>query len=326
MRKEQILKVLRENGGFVSGQELSAQLNVSRTAVWKAVNQLKEAGYQIEAVSNRGYRLASAPDVLSVEELSSIRKTAWLGQKIYFYRETDSTNTRARSLAEEGAPHGSVVVAEIQNAGRGRRGRQWSSPEGAGIWFTLLLKPDIRPNDASMLTLVAAMAVVKGIGRSTGLAPQIKWPNDIVLSGKKVCGILTEMSTQIDYVNHIVVGIGINVKEQAFPPEIAEKATALELEGKEPVSRPRLLEAVLEEFEGYYELYMRTRDVSLFQEEYNSFLVNKGRQVKVLDPAGEYEGTALGIDTKGELLVERQGEVVVVNSGEVSVRGIYGYV
>lgn len=324
--REQILKVLRESGSFVSGQELSSRLNVSRTAVWKAVNQLKEAGYEIEAVQNRGYRLAAAPDVLSAEELSSIRRTAWLGEKIYFYRETDSTNTRARSLAEDGAGHGTVVVAEIQNAGRGRRGRQWTSPEGAGVWFTILLKPDIRPDDAAMLTLVAAMAVARGIERTAGKRPQIKWPNDVVLSGKKVCGILTEMSTQIDYVNHIVVGIGVNVKPQAFPAEIAEKATALETECGKSISRPQLLEAVLEEFEHFYGLYMETMDVSLFMEEYNSFLVNKGRQVKVLDPAGAYEGTALGINGRGELLVERQGEVVTVNSGEVSVRGIYGYV
>ncbi len=253
-------------------------------------------------------------------------ETTWLGKNIYFYRETDSTNTRARSLAEEGAPHGSVVVAEIQNAGRGRRGRQWSSPEGAGIWFTILLKPDIRPDDASMLTLVAAMAVAGGIVRITGLTPQIKWPNDVVLSGKKVCGILTEMSAQVNHVNHVVVGIGINVKPQAFPPEIAGKATALESEYGQPVVRPLLLEAVLEEFEHYYELYMQTMDVSLFLEEYNSILANKDRQVKVLDPAGDYEGTARGINARGELLVEREGELTLVNSGEVSVRGIYGYV
>ena len=255
-----------------------------------------------------------------------MRETAWLGENIYFYRETDSTNTRARSLAEEGAPHGSVVVAEIQNAGRGRRGRQWSSPEGAGIWFTILLKPDIRPDDASMLTLVAAMAVAGGIARITGLTPQIKWPNDVVLSGKKVCGILTEMSAQVNHVDHVVVGIGINVKPQAFPPEIAGKATALETEYGQPVVRPLLLEAVLEEFEHYYELYMQTMDVSLFLEEYNAILANKDRQVKVLDPAGAYEGTARGINARGELLVEREGELVLVNSGEVSVRGIYGYV
>lgn len=265
--------------------------------------------------------------------------TKWLGKHVYAYEEISSTNTEAKRLAEQGAEHGSVVTAEVQTAGRGRHGRSWVSPKGEGIWFSLLLKPDIRTDNASMLTLVAAMAVVKAIGRTTGLQPQIKWPNDIVLSGKKVCGILTEMSAQIDHVNYMVVGIGINVKTREFPKEIARTASSLEAElerrgafaedgtpARTTVSGPQLLEAVLEEFEHYYGLYMETMDMSRIMEEYNSFLANKDRQVRVLDPNGDYEGKALGINHRGELLVEHQGQIVCVNSGEVSVRGIYGYV
>ena len=324
--KAEILTVLRRTKGYVSGQELCGQLGVSRTAVWKTINQLKEAGYEIEAVQNKGYRLISAPDILSASELESLCRTKWLGKKICSYQEIDSTNTEGKRLAEEGASHGTVIVAEVQTAGRGRRGHQWSSPKGTGIWFSLILKPDIAPNYASMLTLVAAMAVSKAMERLPGIHPQIKWPNDVVLEGKKVCGILTEMSAQIDYINYIVVGIGINVKAQAFPEEIAGVATSLEQNWTgTAISRGELLAAVLEEFESYYEKYMETLDVSLFLEEYHARLVNKDRQVKVLDLKGAYEGIARGINAKGELLVEREGTLIAVNAGEVSVRGLYGY-
>lgn len=253
-------------------------------------------------------------------------KTSWLGKTIYKYEEIDSTNTEGKRLAENGAAHGTVIQAQVQTAGRGRRGRQWSSPKGAGIWFSIILRPDIAPESAPVLTLVAAMAVVKAIQRLPGASPQIKWPNDVVMSGKKVCGILTEMSPQRDGVDYMVVGIGINVKQQAFPPDIMESATSLEqmLPGAS-VSGELLLAAVLEEFETYYEKYMKTMDVSLFLEEYHDRLVNKDKEVKVLDPRGEYEGIARGINQSGELLVEREGTLIAVNAGEVSVRGVYGY-
>lgn len=333
--KGKILRILRRQEGYVSGQELCERMGVSRTAVWKAIRQLQETGYEIEALQNKGYRLLTAPDILTETELFSLQRTDWLGKKIYCYEEVDSTNTQAKRLAEEGAEHGSVIVAEVQTAGRGRRGHQWSSQGGTGIWFSIILKPELMPPQAPMLTLVAAMAVVKALGRLPGIKPLIKWPNDVILSGRKVCGILTEMSAQIDYVNYIVTGIGINVKKQDFPKEVSPVATALETEwmygtkvGEEREmfpNRAELLEIVLEEFEHYYQLYMQTRDVTLFLEEYHARLVNKDKQVKVLDPKGEYEGIARGINGNGELLVERDNRIVAVNSGEVSVRGIYGY-
>lgn len=324
--KTRILQILKEHKGYVSGQELCQQLGVSRTAVWKAINQLKEAGYEIDAVNNKGYRLTGGADVLTEQELMSIPKTKWLGKRFYCYEEINSTNTRAKQLADEGAEHGTVVVSEIQTQGRGRRGRQWTSRRGEGIWFSLILKPDIPPEKASTLTLVTALAVVGAIRQVTGTQPLIKWPNDVVLSGKKVCGILTELSAQIDYVNHIVVGIGINVKEREFPEEFAGSATTLMEEGAKPFLRAELLMAVLEEFEHYYELYLETLDMGLMLEEYNQYLVNRNQPVKVLDPAGEYQGVAIRINRRGELLVEREGSIVPVSSGEVSVRGIYGYV
>lgn len=329
--KTKILQMLRQCTEYVSGQELCEQLGVSRTAVWKTIQQLRESGYQIEAVQNKGYCLVAVPDVLSEDELKSIQKTSWLAKEIYYYPETDSTNTQAKRKAEEGAPHGTLVIADTQTTGKGRRGRGWDSAAGDGIFFTILLKPDILPEHAPMLTLVMAMAVTKAIRVVTGLEAWIKWPNDVVVNGKKTTGILTEMSAQIDYVNHIVIGTGINIHQKAFPGELAEKATSLDLELKQQgkkgqVSRAELLENVLEQFEIYYGKYIQTQDLSDIAGEYNQLLANCGRQVRVLDPLGEFEGQALGINDRGALLVKRDGEIVEISSGEVSVRGIYGYV
>ena len=300
--KAEILRLLRETDGYVSGQELCNQFGVSRTAVWKAINQLKEAGYEIEAVQNKGYHLVSVPDRMDEVELASIRKTEWAGAETYYFDKIDSTNTKAKELAEEGHPSGTFVVADQQTAGKGRRGRSWDSLPGTGIYMTLMLKPDINPNHASMLTLVTAMAVANAMHRVTGAEALIKWPNDIVINGKKICGILTEMSAQFDYINHIVIGIG------------------------KRVHRADLIEAFLEEFERLYAIYLQTEDLSALQEEYDQLLVNRGRQVRVLDPKEPFEGKAMGITKKGELIVDTWESRKMVSSGEVSVRGIYGYV
>lgn len=325
MRTE-LLTVLREADDYISGQELCNRFGVSRTAVWKAVNQLKEAGYEIEAVQNRGYKLIGIPDRLSKRELESIRKTQWAGCEIFYFPSIDSTNTKASQLAEEGYPTGTLVVAEGQESGKGRRGRNWASPEGNGIFMTLILKPEINPNNASMLTLVAALAVSKAITKCTGRPAGIKWPNDIVMNGKKVCGILTEMSAQFDYVNHIVIGIGINVHNKSFPEELSHMATSLYLESKEHFNRAALIEEILEQFEGYYAVYLKTEDLRGLVKEYDINLVNRNQQVKVLDPKEPFEGKAMGITPRGELIVDTWESRKLVYAGEVSVRGIYGYV
>lgn len=324
--KTELLAVLREAEGYVSGQDLCQKFGVSRTAVWKAINQLKEAGYEIEAVQNKGYKLIETPDTLSETELKSIRRTEWAGQEILYFPVVDSTNTKAKQLAEEGYPSGTLVIAEQQDAGRGRRGRSWESKRGTGIFMTLMLKPDINPNNASMLTLVAALAVSAAITKKTGRPAGIKWPNDIVMNGKKVCGILTEMSAQFDYVNHIVIGIGINIHNEAFPEEIAHMATSLYIETKEHFNRASLVEEILEQFENYYEVYLKTEDLSGLVKEYNSHLVNMHQIVKVLDPKEPFEGKAMGITARGELIVDTWESRKLVSAGEVSVRGIYGYV
>lgn len=324
--KAEILKMLRETDGYVSGQELCNKFGVSRTAVWKTINQLKENGYEIEAVQNKGYHLLSAPDIMDKTELESIHATEWAGCEIYYFDSIDSTNTKAKELAEEGHPSGTLVVADRQTAGKGRRGRSWESPTGIGIFMTLMLKPEINPNHASMLTLVAAMATTRAIRRVTGVPAMIKWPNDIVMNGKKVCGILTEMSAQFDYINHIVIGIGINVHNEDFPEEIAQTASSLYLESGQHIHRASLIEAFLEEFEDVYAEYLKTEDMEGLMKEYDAMLVNRGRQVRVLDPKEPFEGKAMGITKKGELIVDTWESRKLVSSGEVSVRGIYGYV
>lgn len=326
MRAE-ILKILKESHGFVSGQELSHSLGVSRTAVWKAINQLKEEGWQIESVKSHGYRLAGEADVMTASELATVLDTQWLGTQIAYFDETDSTNIQARKLAEKGAPHGTLVVADCQSAGKGRRGRSWDSPRGTGIWMSILLRPGFSPACASMLTLVAGMAAVRGIERACGLTPQIKWPNDLVLDGKKICGILTEMSTEEEEIRYVVIGMGINVNNEAFPPELGDTAASLRQKLGHGMRRSPIIGETARAFEAYYEAFSRTRDMSGLREEYDGMLVNRGRQVRVLDPRGPYTGKALGIDQGGGLLVEREGgQVSPVISGEVSVRGIYGYV
>ena len=264
--------------------------------------------------------------MMNSNELQSIRKTKWIGKEIHYFDKIDSTNTKAKELAEQGAESGTLIVADQQVAGKGRRGRSWESPAGSGIFMTILLKPEINPNHASMLTLVTALAVAKALAEVTGENAQIKWPNDIVVNGKKVCGILTEMSAQFDYINHIVIGIGINVHNESFPEEIEKMATSLYLERKKKFHRAEIIEKLLEYFENYYELFLKTEDLSSRVKEYDSLLVNRNANVKVLDLKEPFEGKAKGITATGELIVDTWESRKLVSSGEVSVRGIYGYV
>lgn len=325
--KEEILRLLRSADGYISGQELCNRFGVSRTAVWKAINQLKEAGYEIEAQQNKGYRLKAAPDLMTEAEIKSLMHTDWVAKEVLYFDTIDSTNTKAQELAEKGYPSGTLVVADKQESGKGRRGRSWVSPSGTGIFMTLMIKPDINPNNASMLTLVAALAVAKAITSVTGEKAMIKWPNDIVVNGKKVCGILTEMNAQFDYINHIVVGIGINVHNESFPEEISQMASSLMIEaGGKMFHRAQIIAETMSYFEQYYDTFLQTQDLSALVREYDELLVNMNKAVRVLDPKEPFDGKAMGITPKGELIVDTWESRKLVSSGEVSVRGIYGYV
>lgn len=331
--KADILTLLRNSADYVSGQQLCDRFGVTRTAVWKVINQLKEEGYQIESVSGRGYRLVEGPaDMLSESEIASRLHTRWAGRKLYYYDSTGSTNTDAKRLAEEGNPHGTVVVADIQTTGKGRRGRNWQTLSGTSLSFTLLLRPEFVPDKASMITLVMALSVAEAVEEITGVAAGIKWPNDIVMNRKKICGMLTEMTMtpEMDEIQYVVVGTGINVNNagpEEFQEEVRPKATSLRIETGQQYNRAKLLDKVLQRFEENYAIFLETLDLSGLRERYQKHLLNIGAQVRVLDPAGEYTGTAEGIDMQGELIVMKEnGERIPVYAGEVSVRGLYGYV
>ena len=309
--KQKLLELLQSTEGFLSGQELSDHLNVSRTAVWKVMKSLEEDGYEIEAVRNKGYSLKKEPDILTKESCASRINTKWLGKNLMVYDVTDSTNTRLKLAGEQGAPNG----------------RHWETPKGSALAFSLLLRPQIQPENASMLTLVAALAVSRAIDEYAGIKTQIKWPNDIVYQGKKLCGILTEMSADMDQIHYVIVGIGINVQMTDFPKEIQNTATSLKLVTGKTLLRNELLAKVLEEFEVLYEQFVSAESLKNLKAEYESRLANKDNRVNVLAPSGAWQGICLGIKEDGALLVQREdGKVEEVIAGEVSVRGIYGYV
>ncbi len=330
--KKEILTLLRADNGYVSGQEICNRLGVSRTAVWKAINQLKEEGYQISAVSNKGYHLTKAEDVIYEHELASKRSSlkdsnSFLFNQYMYFEEIDSTNTKAKELANQGKQEGLAVVANHQVAGRGRRGRVWEATSGEGIYLSLLLRPKFAPTQASMLTLVAALCVVDAIKEVTGLTVGIKWPNDIICSNKKVCGILTEMSSEQDFIHYVVVGIGINTNNRSFSKEVEKIATSLMLESGVLVNRSDLIVSVLNHFERYYTEFLKTEDMSELLTLYNSRLVHREQMVRIVNGSNISEGRAIGIDKEGQLVIECENkEIKTIISGEISVRGLNGYV
>lgn len=324
--KDKILRLLKNREEFVSGQAICSELGVSRTAVWKTMNQLKEEGYEIKSVNNRGYKLVESPDLVTAAEVKSLLNAKWIGEEVVYFDTTDSTNTQAKRLAEEGAANGTVVVADCQEGGKGRRGKSWCTPKGEGISFSIILRPNILAVNASMLTLVAGLAVAKVVKEVLDVVCKIKWPNDIVSRGKKLTGILTELSTEVDYVNYVVVGIGINGNNLEFPEEIASIATSLAVEKRERIHRADVIAACLESFEMLYERFLETEDLSGMIEEYNELLINREKEVRVISSKEEIIATAKGINERGELIILDQNQKEqMICSGEVSVRGLYGY-
>ena len=331
--KEKILRALRSAGGYVSGASLCEELGVSRQAVWKNITALKENGYEIESVPKKGYRLAAVPDMLYAPDILSRLPENCLCRKVECFSSIDSTNTKAKQLAELGEAEGMLVTAEKQTAGKGRRGRSWESEPGVGIWMTLLLRPSILPVKVSGLTLLAALALVRAIKDVCRLDAQIKWPNDVILAKKKICGILTEMSSEENYVHYVVVGIGINANMASFSREVEETATSIYLQTGKKINRAELAAAWIQSFCEYYGQFIKRQDLSFVTEEYNSVLANKDKEVRVYyGMAGQISlentdvGIARGIDRDGALLVDIQGQRKRIVSGEVSVRGLHGYV
>ena len=321
MRKR-ILEILRNRAPeAVSGEELSALLAVSRTAVWKHIQVLKNSGYIIESVPKRGYILQSAPDSLRPEEVVTRLRTKWLGSSINYDEFVNSTNEVAKRLANSGCENGLVCIAEDQVGGKGRLARGWFSPYARGIWFSVVLKPPFMPSEASKCTLLAAVAVVRAIYGYTGVKAGIKWPNDILIDGKKLVGILTEMNAEFGHINYIVIGTGINISIPAtdLPEEIKNSAISLADATTMKINRAELLALVLKNMEEFYELAL-TEGFGPVLEEWRWWSVTLGKEVKVVAPNETYIGKALDIDDDGLLIVDRGGETVKVIAGDVSIR------
>lgn len=332
MSRQAVLDFLRsQQGSFSSGEELSRRLGLSRAAVWKAVEALRRDGYTIEARTGLGYRLAGTPDALTEAEIRGLLgKTEVVGGTLYCLDQVDSTNTYAKQLAMAGAADGTVVVADCQTAGRGRMERRFESPAGQGIYLTALLRPELPPERLMPVTALAGVAVCEAVEEVCGVRPMLKWPNDPVLNGRKLSGILTELSLEAETgrMQYLVVGIGLNVGqgEKDFPPELRQVATSLRQELGTAVSRPALAAAEIRALDRLYKA-LRTGDLQAYLEVYRRDCVNLGRTVRLQGPAGEETATAVGIDDEFGLVVEDSaGTRRSVRSGEVSVRGLYGYV
>ncbi|MDI6853885.1 MAG: biotin--[acetyl-CoA-carboxylase] ligase [Deltaproteobacteria bacterium] len=313
-----MLNALRGAAGPVSGEKLAAAAGVSRAAVWKRINRLKALGYDIAGEPRKGYRLEGAPDKLLPEEiLWGLNTRKWRGP-IHHFETIASTNDLAKELGAKGAPEGTLVVAEEQQAGRGRLGRQWDSPRGVGLYATLLLRPELPPLDMPQITLTTAVAAVRALQRAAGLKAAIKWPNDILVDGKKAGGILTEMETESDRIRYLALGLGLNVNNPAFPPELVHSATSLYLAAGRTFSRVAVLQAWLEELENLYESFL-ARGFPQILAEWKRHAVTLGRRVQVRQGPNLIRGRAVEVDRDGALLVEQEGGLTVrVISGEIA--------
>ncbi len=298
---EKILNIFRKNSDkYISGEEISKLLEISRAALWKHIEKLREKGYEFEAVPHLGYRLVSAPDRLFPEEIKYNLNTKIMGKKIIYYDVIDSTNTKCYELAEKGYPEGTIVIAEAQTKGKGRLSRQWISPRHKGLYFSVLLKPDMAPNDVAKLTLLAAVSVASAVRETTNLKALIKWPNDVLLNNKKICGILTEMNAEADRINFIVLGIGINVTAKG--PMLPRGATSLFEEGAKEVSRLLLLKKLLFTLEQDYLLFKKHKFEKIVQQ-WQDFSAILGNRVRIISHNEKLEGIAMGIDPDGALIL-----------------------
>lgn len=315
-----ILKFLREKE-YVSGEALANKLSISRVAIWKQIQKLKDTGYKIISDQNLGYCLVSRPDLLLPQEIQRGLSTKYIGKEIYYFPELKSTNIMAKEKAlhrAEGINEGTLIIAERQSAGKGRLGREWFSPAG-GTWLSIILYPQLSPSYISRITLMTAVALVKAIKICTQIKSQIKWPNDILVNEKKVCGILTEMSAELDIINWVVVGIGVNVniKQQEFPEDIRERTTSLkEVLGKK-VSRVKLAQTFLQEFEKYYEI-LKGREFSSILKEWKLYSHTLGKKIKVDIGERIITGEAMDINESGALILKKEdGELIEIISGTI---------
>jgi BirA family biotin operon repressor/biotin-[acetyl-CoA-carboxylase] ligase len=317
-----ILSALRaEDGAGVSGAELSQQLGISRAAIWARIQELRELGYDIEASPHRGYRLVSAPDHLHADDLlSRLGKTKVVGRDIRVFQETTSTNDVIEKLARDGVKEGVVMFAESQTKGRGRLGRKWMSPPRKGLWFSLLLRPAMRPTAATQLTIAAATALSRAIRLHIGITPEIKWPNDILIHGKKVAGILTELSAELDKVKYVILGVGVDVNLGAgeFPHELRKLATSLKIETGRNIDRAELATAILRELDRDYARICAGQFTAV-ADEWESQCTTLGHNVVIRLGDRQIRGRAESLDVDGALLLRTQhGHLETIIGGDVT--------
>ncbi len=320
---EKVFEILQNSTEYVSGQDISNRLNISRQAVWKAINSLKEIGFEIDSVTNKGYKILSAPKSLCDLALQSNLNTKSLGHNTIVLDKTDSSNNHLKDLARKGAVHGTVVVAREQTSGKGRLGRIWSSEKDKNLTFSILLRPDISPMEVSAITPIAGLAVCKSIRAQLDLDCKIKWPNDIIVGSKKLVGILTEMSAEMDAVEFIVIGIGINLDQAEFDDDIKHKATSVFLETNKKIDKNKFLANVLKHIEDEFascNYHFTAKNIA----EYKNLCATVHRQVSFFKNGEPLTGTAVDLNSKGELMVKLNDQSLhIVNSGEVTTQGIY---
>ena len=306
---DKILQLLRDHSsGFLSGEEISRRLKVSRTAVWKRMKRLKTLGYEIEASTRSGYRLIQSPDLLTPSEIRPFLKTKWMGKTIHHFHTLDSTNSKAYQLALDGAEEGEVVISESQEKGRGRLGRQWFSPPFLNLYLSVILRPKIPPHQASLITLMAAVATADAIQKFSGLLPLIKWPNDILLRDRKIAGLLNEIHSEMDRIHFVILGIGVNLNldKRKFSKEFGAGATSLKIEMGQAISRKIFLQTLLQELEKWYTIFMKEGS-ALILEAWRDRAHIKGRRVKVTSFGKALTGVAVDIDSDGALILETMG-------------------
>lgn len=324
MRAKIIEVILNSGENFVSGEELSKKLGISRTAIWKHINILRKEGYDIESVNKKGYRLISSTnDLLNAENIYHNLKTDYVGKKVIHLESVDSTNDYLKKIGKE-VQEGTVVISEEQTRGKGRLGRSWKSQSKEGIWMSIILKPEIMPYKAPFLTLIAGAAIVKTLN-NLKVPAKIKWPNDIIINNKKVSGILTELDAEIDRINYIIVGIGMNVKNLNFDKELEEKATSLYKENYY-LSRVELVSKILYEFELLYKDYIennsKERTLKICRQ--YSAIINK--EIYIIKDNEKQLVECIDINNNGNLIVKNNNEIQEILSGEISIRGVEGYV
>jgi BirA family transcriptional regulator, biotin operon repressor / biotin---[acetyl-CoA-carboxylase] ligase len=318
----EILSALLEAGdGSVSGAELSLKLGISRAAIWARIDELRKVGYDIEAGPHFGYRLISAPDALNSDDLlARLGKTKVVGRDIRVFAETTSTNDIIEKLARDGVKEGVAVFAESQTKGRGRLGRKWMSPAKKGLWFSVLLRPDLRPQQTTQLTVATATALARAIQLETGIKPEIKWPNDLLIRGKKVAGILTELSAELDHVKYIILGIGVDVNLTAteFPVELRPIATSLRLEADKPISRAGLAVAIMRELDKDY-ARICADDFASLADEWEAQCTTIGQNVTIRIGDRQIRGRAEALSDEGALLVRTEhGRLEPIIGGDVT--------